>query len=85
MQRAAAAIFAAALAGLVASPAGVDARVERGSGLATKKEPAPAVADHEPPLLLATLVQTHTDERVPLDGERLSLDEEGTQRVEGLP
>ena len=69
MQRAAAAIFAAALAGLVASPAGVDARVERGSGLATKKEPAPAVvvADHEPPLLLATLVQTHTDERVPLD------------------
>jgi uncharacterized protein YcbK (DUF882 family) len=69
MQRAAAAIFAAALAGLVASPAGVDARVERGSGLATKKEPAPAVVvvDHEPPPLLATLVQTHTDERVPLD------------------
>jgi len=71
MHRATAAIFGAALAALVASPSGVDARVERGSGLASKKEPAPAASatatDSEPPPLLATLVQTHTDERVPLD------------------
>ncbi len=87
MKRAAAAIFAvlpallsSAPAILVASPSGVDARVERGSGLASKKahaaatpagpvplalpvEPLPA----EPLPLLATLVQTHSDERVPLD------------------
>ncbi len=70
MHRATAALFAAALAALVASPSGVDARVERGSGLANKKERAvttTAATDHEPPPFLATLVQTHTDERVPLD------------------
>lgn len=71
MQRAPAALFAAALAAFVASPSGVDARVERTSGLATKKEAASttaaADADREPAPLLATLVQTHTDERVPLD------------------
>lgn len=67
MHRAAVALFAASLAALVASPSGVDARVERGSGLASKKEPATATTEHEPPPLLATLVQTHTDERVPLD------------------
>lgn len=88
MIRATTAIFAAALAALVASPSGVDARVERGSGLASKKEKTPAVEvlASEPTVseagaatrpLLATLVQTHTDERVPLDdatpsGERFA-------------
>jgi uncharacterized protein YcbK (DUF882 family) len=76
MKRAAAAIFAALLssapAGLVASPSGMDARVERGSGLASKKEPvvaplADGVPSAEPLPLLATLVQTHSEERVPLD------------------
>jgi uncharacterized protein YcbK (DUF882 family) len=69
VKRATSAIFAAVAAALVASPSGVDARVERGSGLASKKEPTDVVAraDREPPPLLATLVQTHTDERVPLD------------------
>ncbi|MDB4934760.1 MAG: putative exported protein [Labilithrix sp.] len=72
MQRATAAIFAAVAAALVASPSGVDARVERGAGLASKKAERAA-----PPPLLATLVQTHTDERVPLDeatptGDRFS-------------
>jgi uncharacterized protein YcbK (DUF882 family) len=58
----------------VASPSGVDARVERGSGLASKKAPVVAAPPDlapsqspEPLPLLATLVQTHTDERVPLD------------------
>lgn len=69
MYRATAAVFAAVAAALVASPSGVDARVERGSGLASKKaqEPAPGHVQGEPLPLLATLVQTHTDERVPLD------------------
>jgi uncharacterized protein YcbK (DUF882 family) len=58
------ALFAAALAALVVSPSAVDARVERGMGLATKKASA-APEVHHP--LLATLVQTHTDERVVLD------------------
>ncbi|MBX3186633.1 MAG: DUF882 domain-containing protein [Labilithrix sp.] len=69
--RAAAVVFtavAAAAAALVASPSGVDAKVSRGSGLASKKAPpTEAPAEIEPPPLLATLVQTHTDERVPLD------------------
>lgn len=70
MHHAAAAFFvavAAAAATLVASPSGVDAKVPRGSGLASKKgdrRPGPQ-GDHPP--LLATLVQTHTDEIVPLD------------------
>jgi uncharacterized protein YcbK (DUF882 family) len=69
-----AALLASAPAVLVASPSGVDERVEHGSGLASKKadagtleiasSPAPAP---EPLPLLATLVQTHNDERVPLD------------------
>ena len=82
MKHAAFAIFAALLASapavLVASPSGVDERVERGSGLASKKADAGALevasspASPPPPVpealpLLATLVQTHTDERVPLD------------------
>ena len=76
MYRATGAIFAAVAAALIASPSGVDARVERGSGLASKKAPA-AAGESAAPALLATLVQTHTDERVPLDeaaptGERFS-------------
>jgi uncharacterized protein YcbK (DUF882 family) len=70
MQRATAAIFAAVAAALVASPSGVDARVERGAGLASKKAVAAATNEADAsatPPLLATLVQTHTDERVPLD------------------
>ncbi len=73
-----AALLASAPAVLVASPSGVDERVERGSGLASKKadagtpEVAPSPASvrasvPEPLPLLATLVQTHTEERVPLD------------------
>ncbi len=66
-----AALLASAPAVLVASPSGIDARVHHGSGLASKKErvldAASAPPDREPPPLLATLVQTHTDERVPLD------------------
>jgi uncharacterized protein YcbK (DUF882 family) len=67
MYRATAAVFAAVAAALVVSPSGVDARVERGSGLASKKAKDAAPTDDEGPALLSTLVQTHTDERVPLD------------------
>lgn len=68
MHRIAAAIASAACAAVVATPSGVDATVSRGSGLAVKKQ----TLDNRdaPPLsspLLATLVQTHTDERVLLD------------------
>ena len=64
--------LASAPAVLVASPSGIDARVERGMGLASKKAAAPpalpdAAPSEAPPPLLATLVQTHTDERVLLD------------------
>jgi uncharacterized protein YcbK (DUF882 family) len=71
--------LASAPAVLVASPSAVDARVERGMGLASKKAPlvsppspspppSPEGALSEAPLpLLATLVQTHTEERVLLD------------------
>ena len=67
-----AALLASAPAVLVASPSGIDARVHHGSGLASKKQRVLDVASaapsaSEPPPLLATLVQTHTDERVPLD------------------
>jgi uncharacterized protein YcbK (DUF882 family) len=63
------AVFAAVAAALVASPSGVDARSERASGLASKKAPSmePGHVQAEGRPLLATLVQTHTDERVPLD------------------
>jgi uncharacterized protein YcbK (DUF882 family) len=64
VHRLAAGIAAALGAALVATPAGVDATVARSSGLVTRKSAAPA---DEPPPLLGTLVQTHTDERVPLD------------------
>jgi uncharacterized protein YcbK (DUF882 family) len=78
MKRALVAIFAAVLSSapavLVASPSGVDERVERGSGLASKKAPGAAVAPDVAPPLLATLVQTHTDERVLLDDATPSQD-----------
>jgi uncharacterized protein YcbK (DUF882 family) len=71
VQKPIAAIFAAVAAALVASPSGVDARVERATGLASKKEAAGAAALDRAEAgarpLLGTLVQTHTDERVPLD------------------
>jgi uncharacterized protein YcbK (DUF882 family) len=68
MHRATAALCAAVAAALVASPSGVDARIARGSGLAEKKESlGAAAASRDAGPLLATLVQTHTDERVPLD------------------
>jgi uncharacterized protein YcbK (DUF882 family) len=70
MQRAAAAVFAALAAACVASPSGVDAKVPHGSGLASKKATPPFEADKPQgagPPLLATLVQIHTDERIPLD------------------
>jgi uncharacterized protein YcbK (DUF882 family) len=65
MHRAVAAVAAAVMAAFVATPASVESAVARGSHLAVKK--AEAAADVEQPPLLATLVQTHTDERVPLD------------------
>lgn len=65
MHRIAAAIASAACAAVVATPSGVDATVSRGSELAVKKAETTVDRDQSP--LLATLVQTHTDERVPLD------------------
>ncbi len=73
MHRYAACFRAALAAALVATPAGVDATTHHSSRLVTKKGPATeaALADAPDaqggPPLLATLVQTHTDERVPLD------------------
>ena len=79
--RLAAALCASLAAACVSSPSGVDAKVPRGNGLASKKAtpgatvtsaevPAPQATPPEAaPLLLATLVQTHTDERVPLDDQ----------------
>jgi uncharacterized protein YcbK (DUF882 family) len=70
VHRAASALIAALGVACVSSPSGVDAKVAHGNGLASKKGalavPADA-AERDAPLLLATLVQTHTDERVPLD------------------
>mgnify|MGYP001040010091 CR=1 FL=1 len=65
MHRLAAAVAAALGAALVATPSGVDATVHRSSGLATRK--SAALVDEAPPPVLATLVQTHTGEHVPLD------------------
>jgi uncharacterized protein YcbK (DUF882 family) len=65
MHRIAASAVAAVVAALVVSPSEIDATVARSSGLAVRK--SPVLLDEEPPALLATLVQTHTEERVPLD------------------
>ncbi len=72
MHRLAAGIASAACAALVATPSGVDATVSRGSALSVKK--SAAAEDGNPSPLLATLVQTHTDERVPLDDVAPSAD-----------
>jgi len=66
MHRVAAALFSLVAAAVVATPSGVDATVSRGSMLAIKKGPE---TDRDPSPLLATLVQTHTDERVTLDDD----------------
>ena len=71
MQRTVAVICAALAAALVASPSSVDARVERGSGLASKKALSAPAMESRP--LLATLVQTHSDERIILDDVSPSL------------
>lgn len=69
-------LCASLAAACVSAPSGVDARVARSNGLASKKGTiaSTTVTSAEVPvpqapaaLLLATLVQTHTDERVPLD------------------
>jgi uncharacterized protein YcbK (DUF882 family) len=66
MHRVLSCLGAATIAALVASPSGVDMAVARSNGLAARKGLARAgTADPGP--LLATLVQTHTDERVVLD------------------
>jgi uncharacterized protein YcbK (DUF882 family) len=65
MIRAATAVLAALSAALVTAPSEPDARVERGLGLASRKAPEAAQIEARP--LLATLVHTHTEERVPLD------------------
>jgi uncharacterized protein YcbK (DUF882 family) len=51
----------------VASVTASEPPVAYGSGLATKKAKGDATPETERPELLATLVQTHTDERVMLD------------------
>lgn len=62
------AVVASALgAALVASPSAVDAKVHHSSHLASKKGLPSFQAVDDPLPLLGTLVQTHTDERVPLD------------------
>ena len=66
------AILAASLAAsgaalLTPSPAGSDAAIPRSSGLATRKAASSAPSPDEARPLFATLVQTHTDERVTLD------------------
>jgi uncharacterized protein YcbK (DUF882 family) len=83
MHRLAAGLAAAVGAALVATPSAVDATVHHSLGLANRKvsafvraeppsSPAPldsstmTTGDEVPPLL-GTLVQTHTEERVPLD------------------
>ncbi len=61
-----AAVLASAAASTVAStPATQEARVAHGAGLASRKGPAVDAPDDPP--LLATLVQVHSPERVPLD------------------
>jgi uncharacterized protein YcbK (DUF882 family) len=80
MHRIAAGLAATIGAAFVATSAAVDATVPRSSGLAVKKaleerpasEPAPEAGAAT--ALLGTLVQTHTDERLPLDDRSPTLD-----------
>jgi uncharacterized protein YcbK (DUF882 family) len=68
MHRLAAGLCAALGAVVVASPSSVDATVPHTNGLVTRKAEAATSEATSPELpLLGTLVQTHTDERVPLD------------------
>lgn len=73
MHRLAACLRAALAAALVASPSAVDATTPRASGLVTKKEMKGSDAEAAAPPLLATLVQTHSEERVTLDRRTPSL------------
>ena len=64
-------LLPAALSTLVCRPLAADDAVVHGHGLARRKA-ADALADTaaaEPPAIAATLVQTHTDERVILDAD----------------
>ncbi len=61
------ALAAASGALFVGRPLAADEHVNHGRGLAARKATTRATAE-ETPALLATLVQTHTEERVPLDG-----------------
>jgi uncharacterized protein YcbK (DUF882 family) len=71
-------VLAASLAAtLTPSTAGSDAAVARSSGLASRKASVSSRAPDEPRPLFATLVQTHTDERVTLDA-RLPTEERFT-------
>ena len=69
-------LLAGMIAGVIAVAAGIttiaiEPRVAHGEGRSVRK----ATAEEEPlPPLLATLVQTHTDERVPLDVARPTQD-----------
>jgi uncharacterized protein YcbK (DUF882 family) len=63
----AAVIVGLASAALFAVPLGREARPGHTSGLAHRKSEGDPAAIGPPAPLLATLVQTHTDERVPLD------------------
>lgn len=65
MHRLAACLASVIGAVLVSSPSGVDANVPRSGHLAVRKGALDLPS--APPPLLGTLVQTHTDERVPLD------------------
>ena len=62
MLRLASTLAAALAAALVTSPSAVDLPVARAAGLSVKKGKEAPPTD----VLVATLVQTHTDERVPL-------------------
>ena len=62
--RLAGAFAGAVIAAFAPAVTGDDARVAHGDGLATRKAEASPVGDGP---LLATLVQTHTPERIPLD------------------
>ena len=68
------AAIASAIASLpLAGSVGADPRVAHPAGHAAKKGAGGAEDAHESlvlPVLLATLVQTHTDERVPLDAQQ---------------
>lgn len=74
MHRFAACVAATLGAALVATPSGVDATVSRSSGLASKKELPGSAPEDDPPPLLGTLVQLHSDECVPLDDRSPSLE-----------